>query len=1045
MYKYSILLFLLIPVSAWADMNDAMQALKSGDYTRAATELKPLAEQGNAVAQSHLGYLYYTGEGVPQSFEEAVKWYLKAAVQGNRDAQYNLAVAYAFGEGEKQDYKEAAIWYRRAAEQGHSVAQYSLALSYAYGEGVKQDERKAAEWFLKSAEQGYVNAQVMVGSLYHTGDGFEKDYTKAEEWYRKAADKGNEVAQYNLGVIYRAGKGVNKNTDEAIKWFRLSADQGYEPAQNELSSMERAIAGAAKQAAPAVEPPAPTPETRSVATESGTNTQNIEQPPSSTSKQTDSSANTSLSTREIVESENEPASESADSTLQQTPKTASENVVTETDTDSADTKISGGFFSRLKSLFNDDESEIAEEPTVVKAENPVEQPATAEKAPTLSKTGPVIKEKIVEESPDTTPPPAPAKKHIFKPAQNTGSIQELLTRQRVIAPEIGEQSIQSNVTTPANERTEPEPAMTQSPTEPGTPARESTDESVIPALKNTENKTSTSDIADENKKAVPEKDNSISGDGNTNVTEKKSTGLAGFFENLFSSSDNKIEPGNKKDTEDAIVQETEKSQGNIQHEDSYSATTYSADGKKSNQQLTDITEEIEKKQPDENQETPETTIVSKTEPVITDIEPEEAPSRETTVIDSEESDKSNNEKGGAGSFFGRLFGSDMEETNDNQTDNLSETAETATEPQQEIQPSQEEKPVEALQIAKADTEKESLTINNKVEQDIETTITNPLDSLRALAVSGDPAAQYELGNRYYGGDQVKQDFDEAFIWYRRSALQGNADAQYHLGTMYLMGEGIEQNDLEAKNWYEKAAEQGHEEAKHNLANLQRINTEKTTVTESQDESQSDKPEDQQNPNNKQEGVFGFMKGLFGSDKKDEEISQTIVTEDSVSPDTQTKPVEIQLKPPAESDHERGLAYTYGDGVPQNYTTAFKYFQSAALQGYAPAQFELGVAYESGRGTKKDINTAIEWYEKSAQQGYVMAQRSLGNIYMNGEGINQNRPLALAWYSILAEKGNVLDVHRRDLLKEQLTSEEIRESERLKQQLMADLSTASTIY
>ena len=61
-----------------------------------------------------------------QDYEEAVKWYRKAAEQGYASAQYNLGVCYYNGKGVEQDYEEVVKWYRKAAEQGHPRAQYHL-------------------------------------------------------------------------------------------------------------------------------------------------------------------------------------------------------------------------------------------------------------------------------------------------------------------------------------------------------------------------------------------------------------------------------------------------------------------------------------------------------------------------------------------------------------------------------------------------------------------------------------------------------------------------------------------------------------------------------------------------------------------------------------------------------------------------------------------------------------------------------------------------------------------------------------------------------
>jgi len=41
--------------------------------------LRPLADQGNALAQLGLGGMYANGQGVPQDYAQAVIWYRKAA------------------------------------------------------------------------------------------------------------------------------------------------------------------------------------------------------------------------------------------------------------------------------------------------------------------------------------------------------------------------------------------------------------------------------------------------------------------------------------------------------------------------------------------------------------------------------------------------------------------------------------------------------------------------------------------------------------------------------------------------------------------------------------------------------------------------------------------------------------------------------------------------------------------------------------------------------------------------------------------------------
>ena len=101
--------------------------------------MRPLAEQGNALAELGLGVMYANGQGVPQDYAQAMVWYLKAAEQGDADAQALVGVMYVNGHGVPQDYTQALIWYRKAADQGNGQAQFGLGLIYANGHGVPQD------------------------------------------------------------------------------------------------------------------------------------------------------------------------------------------------------------------------------------------------------------------------------------------------------------------------------------------------------------------------------------------------------------------------------------------------------------------------------------------------------------------------------------------------------------------------------------------------------------------------------------------------------------------------------------------------------------------------------------------------------------------------------------------------------------------------------------------------------------------------------------------------------------------------------------------
>ena len=118
------------------------------------TQLRHLAEQGDAQAQNELGTRYDGGNGVLQDFAEAVKWYRRAAEQGHAWGQSNLGSVYAYGRGVPQDSVEAVKWYRMATEQGYALAQNNLGWMYLNGDGMPQDDVEAYAWFNVAAAQG---------------------------------------------------------------------------------------------------------------------------------------------------------------------------------------------------------------------------------------------------------------------------------------------------------------------------------------------------------------------------------------------------------------------------------------------------------------------------------------------------------------------------------------------------------------------------------------------------------------------------------------------------------------------------------------------------------------------------------------------------------------------------------------------------------------------------------------------------------------------------------------------------------------------------
>ena len=175
---------------------DGNAAYGRGDYATALKLWRPLAQQGNAIAQTSIAVLYYKGQGVAQDYQEAAKWLRFAAEQGIKEAQGALGTMFKTGQGVAQNYKEAAKWHRFAAEQGYAEAQSSLGVMYAFGQGVSQDHKEAVKWYRLAVARGNVDARSNLGVMYDKGWGVTRDNVRAHMWFNLAAaslsgDKGN--------------------------------------------------------------------------------------------------------------------------------------------------------------------------------------------------------------------------------------------------------------------------------------------------------------------------------------------------------------------------------------------------------------------------------------------------------------------------------------------------------------------------------------------------------------------------------------------------------------------------------------------------------------------------------------------------------------------------------------------------------------------------------------------------------------------------------------------------------------------------------------
>lgn len=168
---------------------------------------------------------------------------------------------------------------------------------------------------------------------------------------------------------------------------------------------------------------------------------------------------------------------------------------------------------------------------------------------------------------------------------------------------------------------------------------------------------------------------------------------------------------------------------------------------------------------------------------------------------------------------------------------------------------------------------------------------------------------------------------------------------------------------------------------------------------------------------------------------------------------------------ASAQLEVAARFAEGKGVKQDFAQAAVWYQRAATQGLAAAQYRLAALYERGVGVKADQARAKAWYKRAAEQGNVKAmhnlavlsagsgesptagyasaahwfgqaathgladsQYNLGILYENGLGVEKDAAAAYKWYALAAGSGDREAVRRRDLVKERLGPDALKQAD-----------------
>jgi uncharacterized protein len=98
-------------------------------------------------------------------------------------------------------------------------------------------------------------------------------------------------------------------------------------------------------------------------------------------------------------------------------------------------------------------------------------------------------------------------------------------------------------------------------------------------------------------------------------------------------------------------------------------------------------------------------------------------------------------------------------------------------------------------------------------------------------------------------------------------------------------------------------------------------------------------------------------------------------------------------------HQAGIA-----GTPRNARLAAQYFERAAIQQHAWAQFRLSEMYAQGQGIARNPGRASELAFAAARNGHAQAANNVGLAYLQGRGLPADSVEGARFLTIAAENG-----------------------------------------
>ena len=278
-----------------------------------------------------------------------------------------------------------------------------------------------------------------------------------------------------------------------------------------------------------------------------------------------------------------------------------------------------------------------------------------------------------------------------------------------------------------------------------------------------------------------------------------------------------------------------------------------------------------------------------------------------------------------------------------------------------------------------------------------------IEDLFRRAQGGDNDACFNLGECFFYGRGVSQDYAKAIHWYIQSSDRGDCSSQKKLADCYYLGQGTDRNLAKAAYRYEQAAEQGDYDSQKALIRCYTIGGNGLNADRRRAEYYSKRygiPIEDGTSN-------GLMKRAQNGDPEAQfTLGNMYLRGTGIEQDYEKAIYWLKLsaqKGHAAAAYNVACCYQSGTGVPEDKITAANMFRAAAEKGDLDAMNNLGGCYMYGSGTEKDQFKAAECYRKAAEGGLPRAQYNYGECLFNGWGVSKDTAEAVKWYKEAAHQ------------------------------------------